>query len=228
MRLLKLTIFVSALFLFLCALSLRAQNSAPLSNSDVVKMVKAGTPEATIVNSIATHETQFDLSSTGLQALGQAGVSSKIVRAMLAAESKKKDAAAAAENSPAAQNTAAEQDSSPATSSGGSSQGMSPGMPAGMSADSMAQMMANMPPEVRARMQAAMANRTAGGRPGMGGPPAKSLPAHAGVPVPMDSALYTSFERLRTLPGYRSIMTLETNDPKMGKAWPRPQSSQRN
>jgi hypothetical protein len=50
-------------------------------------------PEATIVNTIATSDTQFDLSSAGLQALSQSGVSSKVVRAMLAAESKKKDAA---------------------------------------------------------------------------------------------------------------------------------------
>ena len=35
------------------------------------------------------------------------------------------------------------------------------------------------------------------------------------MPVPLDSTLYTSFERLKTLPGYRSIMTLETNDPRM-------------
>jgi len=42
-------------------------------------------PEATIVNTIATSDTQFDLSSGGLQALSQSGVSSKVVRAMLAA-----------------------------------------------------------------------------------------------------------------------------------------------
>ena len=70
-------------------------------------------PEATIVTAIAASDTQFDLSSTGLQALGQAGVSSKVIRAMLAAESKKKDAAAAAENSTPAQDASTSQDSAP-------------------------------------------------------------------------------------------------------------------
>ncbi len=98
MRLLKLTIPVGALLLSATIL-IAQQNNSPLTNSDVVKMVKAGTPDATIVNAISTRDTQFDLSATGLQALSQAGVSSKVVRAMLAAESKKKDAAAAAEKS---------------------------------------------------------------------------------------------------------------------------------
>ena len=117
MRLLTLGIFVGALFLSTPSLTAQ-QNNAPLTNSDVVKMVKAGTPEATIVNAIATRDTQFDLSSTGLQALSQAGVSSKVVRAMLAAESKKKDAAAAAENATPAQGATTTQGSAPDASSG--------------------------------------------------------------------------------------------------------------
>ena len=65
-------------------------------------MVKSGLAETTIVAAIAANDTQFDLSSSGLQSLSQAGVSSKVIRAMLAAESKKKDAAAAAESATAA------------------------------------------------------------------------------------------------------------------------------
>jgi hypothetical protein len=218
MRLLTLGIFVGALFL---SASLTAQqNNAPLTNSDVVKMVKAGTPEATIVNAIATRDTQFDLSSPGLQALSQAGVSSKVVRAMLAAESKKKDAAAAAENS-TPQGATTTQGSAPDASSGMGPQGMSSqGMPQGMSPDQMQQMqqmMANMPPEMRERMQASMAQRNAR-RSGAGGGSARSansVPSHAGVPVPMDSALYTSFTRLKTQPGYHMVMTMQTSDPKM-------------
>jgi len=220
MRLLKLSIFVGALFLSTTILTAQ-QNNAPLTNSDVVKMVKAGTPETTIVNAIATRDIQFDLSSTGLQALSQAGVSSKVVRAMLAAESKKKDAAAAAENSTPTQGATTMQGSAPDASSGMGSQGMSSqGMPQGMSPDQMQQMqqmMNNMPPEMRERMQASMAQRNAkrSGRGGGSAGSANSIPSHGGVPVPMDSALYTSFMRLKTQPGYHMVMTLQTSDPQM-------------
>ncbi len=101
MRLLKLSIFLGTVLLGVGVLPAQPKSS-PLTNNDVVKMVKAGLPDATIVTTIAGRDTQFDLSSAGLQALGQAGVSSKVIRAMLAAESKKKDAAAAAETSTAA------------------------------------------------------------------------------------------------------------------------------
>jgi len=70
------------------------QKNSPLTNNDVVKMVKSGLPEATIVNTIVTSDTQFDLSSAGLQALSQSGVSGKVVRAMLAAASPEDGAAA--------------------------------------------------------------------------------------------------------------------------------------
>ena len=74
MRLLKSASVALAILLILPTLS--AQQTNPLTNADVIKMVKAGTPDATIANAIATaSDTQFDLSSTGLQMLGQAGVS---------------------------------------------------------------------------------------------------------------------------------------------------------
>src|SRR5712692_9622805 len=153
--------------------ALTAPQKNPLTNADVIKMVKAGLAETTISAAIAANDTQFDLSSTGLQALNQAGVSSKVIRAMLAAEAKKKDAAAAAENSTPAQDSSSTQKLATDASSGMSPQGMPPGM----SADSMAQMMANMPPEMRARMQASMAKRNSAGRAGMGGPAARSIPS---------------------------------------------------
>ena len=79
-------------------------------------------------------------------------------------------------------------------------------------------MMNSMPPEMRERMQASMAQRNA--RPGPEGAEdrlrsANSIPSHAGVPVPLDSALYTSFIRLKTQPGYRMVMTMQSNDPQM-------------
>ena len=92
MRLTKIASVTIAIFLILTALPAQ-QNAAPLTNADVMKMVKAGLAETTIVAAIAANDTQFDLSSTGLQSLNQAGVSSKVIRAMLAADAKKKNAA---------------------------------------------------------------------------------------------------------------------------------------
>ncbi len=194
---------------------LAAQQKSPLTNADVIKMVKAGMADTSIVAAITANDTQFDLSSTGLQSLSQAGVSSKVIRAMLAAESKKRDSAAAAENPTPAQDSSTAETSAPDASSGMSPQAMPPGM----SADSMTQMMASMPPEMRARMQASMAGRAAGrsARGGASARPANSISARAGVPVPSDSALYTSFARLETQPGYRMVMSIETSDPQMAQ-----------
>jgi hypothetical protein len=212
------TVFATIL---LAVAALTAQQKNPLTNADVIKMVKAGMAENMIAAAIAASDTQFDLSSTGLQTLSQAGVSSKVIRAMLAAESKKKDAAAAAENSTPAQDSSTAQGSAPDPSSGLGPEGMSSqGMPPGMSSDQMQQMqqmMNNMPPEMREVMQASMAQRNArrSGRGGGSAGSANSIPPHGGVPVPLDSALYTSFTRLKTQPGYHMVMTMQTSDPKM-------------
>jgi hypothetical protein len=216
MQLLKSASIALAILLILPTLS--AQQTNLLTNSDVIRMVKAGTPDATIANTIATAtDTHFDLSSAGLQTLSQAGVGSKIIRAMLAAESKKKDAAAAAKNSTPAQESPVTQNSASDMSSMGP-QGMnSQGMPPGMSGDQMQQMMNSMPPEMRARMQASLAARNAG-RAGRGGPSANAVPSRSGVPVPLDSPLYTSFTRLKTQPGYRMTTTLHSTDPRMEQA----------
>jgi len=208
-RVTRLASVVVAILLTLTILT--AQQKTPLTNADVIKMVKSGLAETTIVAAIAANDTQFDLSSSGLQSLGQAGVSSKVIRAMLAAESKKKDAAAAAENAAAAPSANPTQDSTPDASSGMNPQGM----PSGMTSDQMSQMMANMPPEMRARMQASMAQRNATGRSRRGGASANSIPVRAGVPVPLDSPLYASFTRLKTQPGYHMVMSMQTSDPQM-------------
>jgi len=207
-----------AIVIFLTLTALTAQQKNPLTNADVVKMVKSGMAESAIVTAISASDSQFDLSSTGLQSLSQAGVSSKVIRAMLAADAKKKNAAATAQNSAPAQDSTGAQPSAPDASSGMASQGMTPqGMPQGMSPDQMQQMMNNMPPEMRERMQASMAQRNArrsakgGGSAGS----ANSIPSHTGVPVPLDSALYTSFTRLKTQPGYHMVITMQTSDPKM-------------
>jgi hypothetical protein len=204
--------------IFLAVFAVPAQQQPPLTNADVIKMVKAGTAESTITAAIAANDSQFDLSSTGLQSLSQAGVSSKIIRAMLAADAKKKNAAEAAQNSTPAPSAATTQDSTPNASSGTGPQDMSPQGMQGMSPDQMQQMqqmMNNMTPEMRERMQASMAQRNARRSGKGGGSAANSIPSHAGVPVPLDSALYTSFMRLKTQPGYHMVMTMQTNDPQM-------------
>jgi hypothetical protein len=210
-----------AIVIFLTLTAVAAQQKNPLTNADVIKMVKAGMAESTIAAAIAANDTQFDLSSTGLQSLNQAGVTSKVIRAMLAADAKKKNAAEAAQNSTPAQDSSTAQPSASDASLGMAPQGTSPqGMPQGMSPDQMQQMqqmMNNMPPEMRERMQASMAQRNArrSARGGGSAGSANSIPSHGGVPVPMDSALYTSFTRLKTQPGYHMVMTMQTSDPQM-------------
>jgi hypothetical protein len=53
-----------------------------MTNADVIKMVKAGIPEAVIVSSIQAATKQFDFSPAGIQALQQAHVSPAVLAAM--------------------------------------------------------------------------------------------------------------------------------------------------
>jgi len=197
------------LLVLLCALAAVARpKDSPLTNDDIVKMVKSGQPEVAILTAIASHDTQFDVSQNGLTALSNAGVSGKVIRAMLAAEAKKKPAAAAPppqENSDAA---------TPPQDGGSPAQQMSQ---MGMPADMMSQM-ANLPPAARAQMEAAMARHP--GPNARGSAPANaatSIPSRPGVPVPLDSPLYTSFLQLKTRPAYRVVMNMVSNDPRVAQ-----------
>ena len=78
------------------------QNSKPLTNQDVILMVKNLLPESVIIDAIKTNDTDFDISATGLIGLKKAGVTSKVMEAMLAAANSKKNAAAAPAPSAAA------------------------------------------------------------------------------------------------------------------------------
>jgi hypothetical protein len=60
------------------------QNDGPLSNAEIVKLVKAGFKEKTIVLIIASRPPNFDLSSDRLIQLKRQGVSETIIIAMLA------------------------------------------------------------------------------------------------------------------------------------------------
>src|SRR5712691_197768 len=67
-----------------------AQTKKPLTNDDVLQMVKAGFQESMIVKAIEANDTNFDVSMEALMDLKNAGVSQPIIEAMLAAEAKKK------------------------------------------------------------------------------------------------------------------------------------------
>ena len=70
-----------------CAVGVSAQNKqneGPLTNAEVVKLVKAGFKEKTIVLIIASRPPNFDLSSDRMIQLKRQGVSETIIIAMLA------------------------------------------------------------------------------------------------------------------------------------------------
>src|SRR5579863_4923383 len=54
----------------------------PLTNQDVIQLVKGGLAESVILNAIANQPTQFDISAQALIALKAAGVSDKIIQQM--------------------------------------------------------------------------------------------------------------------------------------------------
>lgn len=66
-----------------------AQTQEPLTNEGVLQMVKTGLNEEAIVKVIGTSDTAFDTSTEALAVLKNAGVSQKIIDAMLAAEAKR-------------------------------------------------------------------------------------------------------------------------------------------
>ena len=84
------------LWLGFAASSLFAQqNQQPLTNAEVIKMVKSGLPASVIANAIQANDTDFDVSANGLISLQKAGVPQTVMDAMISASSKKRSAAAA-------------------------------------------------------------------------------------------------------------------------------------
>ena len=71
------------LFAMLCALPL-AGLAAPMTNDDVIKMVKGGLGEATVVQAIQSAEPRFDTSPDGLVRLKQGGVNDTIIQHIIA------------------------------------------------------------------------------------------------------------------------------------------------
>ncbi|HKW25299.1 MAG TPA: hypothetical protein VJN48_05910 [Terriglobales bacterium] len=98
----KISVLLLALCLGCAATAVFAQQSQqPLTNADVVKMVKSGLPASVISNAIQANETDFDVSANGLIALQKAGVPQTVMDAMISASSKKRSAAAASTAAPA-------------------------------------------------------------------------------------------------------------------------------
>jgi outer membrane lipoprotein SlyB len=70
--------------------------AAPMTNDDVVKLVRSGLSEATILQAIQGSEPYFDTSSDGLIRLKQGGVNDRIIQQVLAKQSGASMAAPAA------------------------------------------------------------------------------------------------------------------------------------
>ncbi len=89
-RFIRLILFLLAAAALVAGASAQ-QNTKPMTNDDVISMAKNLLPESVILSAIKTNDTNFDVSATGLIALKKAGVTAKVMEAMLAAASNKKN-----------------------------------------------------------------------------------------------------------------------------------------
>lgn len=107
----------------------RAQNNAkPITNQGVIAMVKAGLPDATVISAIQSQPTNFDISTDGLLALKNAGVSNKVVSAVVAAAGKQPQTAPAPQ-APQSARAPAPSYAPPAAPAGASNAEIPPGTP---------------------------------------------------------------------------------------------------
>lgn len=79
------TLLVIAAFLMLGCAAVAQQSQKPLTNKDVINMVKGKLPESVIVKAIQSHGGHFDTSTDALIALHNAGVTEAELDAMMAA-----------------------------------------------------------------------------------------------------------------------------------------------
>jgi hypothetical protein len=82
---------LAAAFMVTTSVGFAQQAIKPLTNDDVVLMVKNELPEEVILNAIQANETTFDTSASSLIGLKNAGVSPKLIDAMLASAAAKKN-----------------------------------------------------------------------------------------------------------------------------------------
>jgi len=118
MQRVKLILALTATVL-VAASGVRAQQGGKaLTNQDVISMVKNLLPESVILSAIKTSDTDFDISANGLIALKKAGVTAKVMDAMLSTASSRKNGPSSSAPAPAAPDAAPAPDA--AASSGGS------------------------------------------------------------------------------------------------------------
>ena len=99
----RISVLLLAVWLTCAAMPLLAQqNQQPLTNDDVVKMVKSGLPASIIVNAIQANQSNFDVSANGLIALQKSGVPQPVMDAMISAAKNRSGTAAAGSNTAAA------------------------------------------------------------------------------------------------------------------------------
>ncbi len=77
-------LLIAALICLLAFVCVVSQSGEPLTNASIVKLVKAGFKEKTIVSIIASRPVQFDLSTEQMIVLKRERVTEKIILAMLA------------------------------------------------------------------------------------------------------------------------------------------------
>jgi hypothetical protein len=88
----KLSVLFTIVFAFVTFGVASAQEKPkPMTNDDVIAMVKAQLPEDTIIDAIGLQETNFDGSATALVNLKKEGVSSKVMDTILATLKKRRD-----------------------------------------------------------------------------------------------------------------------------------------
>jgi len=123
----KLLVHIVSICILLAAQIVVAQQAnKPLTNDDIITMTKNHLPEGVIVNAIQANETQFDVSANGLIALQKAGISQKVMDAMLSAQASKRTSGTSPANAPAA---AATSGAGTAAATSGAGTAAAPGQP---------------------------------------------------------------------------------------------------
>jgi hypothetical protein len=79
--------FLVTLLLLFCSPAIAQQKKKPLTNADIVTMIKAELPESTIILAIQQSAPNFDTTPDGLIQLKKQGATSKILDAMLQVQS---------------------------------------------------------------------------------------------------------------------------------------------
>lgn len=85
-RLLQVTIFLAILLAVVTPSLAQAPANAPLTNADIVKMVKAGIPESVILRKVQMSESNFATSPNALIELKRQHVPDDVMAAMLDSE----------------------------------------------------------------------------------------------------------------------------------------------